>query len=115
MKYTIGIILSILVGSFIGIFGVLVSVFSDGGLTERLITIGVILLIYCIMGAALGLFLPDFSWKWGLIAGIPGVLILGVYMLREYNPYYLIYMALIVYLACFSAWGGSVARTRRER
>jgi hypothetical protein len=115
MKNTIGIILSILAGCFIGLFGVLVSVFADSGLTEQLITISIILLIYAVLGGVWGLLLPNYSWRWGLLIGAPGVLFLGVYMLREYKHYYWVYMTLIICFACFSAWGSSSIRNRMKK
>ena len=112
MKKAIGIILSILVGGFLGFFGVFASVFADGGLTERLIAIGVILLIYGVLGLVWGFLLPNFSWKWGLLIGAPGVLFLGVYLLSEFNLFYLLYMALILCLTSLGGWGGSVIKNR---
>jgi hypothetical protein len=61
VKHAIGINLAFLAGSLIGFFGVFVSVFADGGLTERLITIGVILLIYSVLSGVWGFLLPDFT------------------------------------------------------
>jgi len=114
VKHIIGIILALLAGGLIGFFGVFVSVFADGALKERLITIAVILLIYYFISEIWGYLLPDYSWKWGLFIGVPGVLFLGFYMLREFNAYYLLYMALIISTACSGAWGGSSFRNRRK-
>ena len=115
MKKIIGIVLSILVGGFLGFFGVFVSVFADGGLTERLVTIAVILLIYGALGFAWGFLLPNFLWKWGLLIGASGVLLLGVYLFSEFNLFYLLYMALIIILASFGAWGGSAIKNRKRK
>lgn len=107
MKYRLGIVLAIIIGGLIGFFGVLVSVFADGGQQERLITVGIILLIYFVISAALGYLLPDYSWKWGIFLGMPGVVFLIVYALREFNIYYLIYMLLIIDISCLGAWLGT--------
>ena len=115
MKFNTGILLSIRAGILIGFFGVIVSVFADGPLVERLVTIVVILLIYYVLGGGWGLVLPGYSWKWGLLLGAPGVLFLGVFMIREFNAYYFIYMVLIVTMACFGAWAGSAVRNRRKK
>lgn len=112
MKNVIGIILSILVGGLLGFFGVFVSVFADGGLTERLITIGIILLIYIVLGAVWGFLLPALSWKWGFLIGALGVLSLGIYLLSEFNFFYLLYMVLIFCLASLGALGGSAIKNR---
>jgi len=114
MKYTIGSIISIIIGGFIGFFGVMVSVFADSDLLEQLITIAIILLIYLLVSGVWGLLLPKYSWKWGLIFAALGVLFLGFYMLNEFNPYYFIYMVLIIGFACLGAWGGSsITRSRK--
>lgn len=115
MKNAIGIVLSILVGGLLGFFGVFVSVFADSGLTERLITIGIILLIYLLLGAVWGFLLPNLPWKWGLLIGTPGVLFLGFYLLSEFNLFYLLYIALIICLACLGAWGGSAIKNRKRK
>ncbi len=115
MKNIIGIVLSILTGIFLGFYGALNSVFSDGELNERLVFIGILLVIYGILGAVWGFFIPKFTWKWGLFLGGPGVLILLLFTLLEFNPYFLIYMALIFLLACGGAWGGSALRKRVKK
>lgn len=114
MKNIIGIIISLIAGSLIGLFGVIVSVFVDGGMTERLVTIGIILLIYGVLGGVWGFLLPSYSWKWGLLMGAPGVLLLGVYMLSENIVYYLVYMVFILFFACFGAWGGTSVKKRKK-
>ncbi|MDP3388315.1 MAG: hypothetical protein Q8S24_13840 [Eubacteriales bacterium] len=105
-NYSLGKVLAVVLGSLLGFFGVLVSVFADGGQQERLITVGIILLIYFVIGAAFGYLLPDYSWKWGIFLGLPGVAFLVVYALREFNINYLIYMLLIIDIACLGAWLG---------
>jgi hypothetical protein len=112
VKNIIGIVLSIVTGIFLGFFGALNSVFSDGELNERLVFIGIILVIYGILGAVWGFLIPRFSWKWGLFLGSPGVLILLLFTLFEFNPYFLIYIALNLLLACGGAWGGNSLRKR---
>jgi len=112
IKNIIGIKLSFIVGSIIGFFGVFASVFTDGGLTERLIVISVILLIYSILSSIFGYSLPKYSWKWGLFITVPGVLLLSVFLIRERNLYHVIYMILIICFACLGAWLGSFLRKR---
>ena len=115
MKHIIGINLALIAGGLLGFFGVFVSVFADGPLVERLVTIFVILLIYYVLGGVWGLVLPGYSWKWGILLGAPGVLILGIYMIREFNAYYFIYMILIICTTCFGSWAGSYVRNRRKK
>ena len=115
MKNIIIVILVILLGGLIGFFGVLVSVFADSSLTEQLITIGVILLIYGVLGGLYSLLLPKYSWQWGLLLSFPGILLLGLYMLSEFNPYYFIYMILILSFSCFSAYSVNSFRKRKKK
>lgn len=112
MKHIIGIVLSILIGSFVGFFGVIVSVFADSGKAEQLITIGVILLAYFLLGAIFGFFIPQISWKWGLFLGAPAIVFLIIFMLSEFNPYFLLYAVLIIGLSCLGAWSGSSFKNR---
>ncbi|MHB1485727.1 MAG: DUF6954 family protein [Saccharofermentanales bacterium] len=112
MKRTIGIVLSILVGSFVGFFGVIVSVFADSGISEQLITIGVILLVYFLISAIFGFFVPQISWKWGLFIGAPAIVFLVIFMFTEFNLYFLLYMIFIVGISCLGALSGGSIKNR---
>lgn len=114
MKNIIGILLAIFTGITLGFFGVFASVFADGGISERLIVIGIVLLIYAVLGALWGAALPIYSWQWGLFLGLPGVFLLAIFMLREFNPYYFIYIILIITVSCLSAYGGNVIKSRKK-
>jgi lysylphosphatidylglycerol synthetase-like protein (DUF2156 family) len=115
MKQALGLILAIAAGCFIGFFGVLVSVFADGGLQERLITIGFILLIYAFLGCAWSLALPGKFWRWVLALSLPGMVFLLVYLQKEFNPLYLVYMILILGCTVLGAFLGQRIRKRRSR
>jgi len=115
MKKGLGILLAIVMGGLLGFFGVFVSVFSDGGLSERLITISIILLIYSILSAVWGFLIPGFSWLWGLFLGTPGAVLLILYFKTESNPYYLVYIILIFGLSCLSAKGGSYIKISKGK
>lgn len=109
MKNIVSIIFAVAIGGVIGFFGVLVSVFADSGLFERIVTMSIILLVYSILSAVWGFLIPGFSWKWGLFLGTPGVLLLMLYFIREHNSYFLIYIILILGLSCLSAkWGSYI-------
>ena len=115
VKNIFGLLLALVAGSLLGFFGVFVSVFADGGLEERLLTIAVILLIYSFLSLLWGLLLPRYSWLWGLCLGFPGALILALYMLKEFNPYYFIYIILIIGLSSLCAYYGSKLRKRKSK
>jgi len=109
-RKTILIILSVIIGIIIGYFGVLVSVFADGAIKERIITIGIILLIYMILSFLLGLIYPEFSWKWGILLGLPGVLFLAVYSIKEFDFLYLLYIFLILCLSAVGSYFGGIIK-----
>jgi hypothetical protein len=111
MKYIPGNLLALILGAFIGFFGVFNSVFSDSsGLKSKLIIILVILLIYSILSALLGYFFPKSSWMSGFYLSLSGMIFLLLYMLREYNPFYFLYIILLVTLSCLSSYWGSRVR-----
>lgn len=105
MKKILGQILGVIIGLLLGFFGVLVSVFADGPLDERMITILVILLIYGILGLIWGWLIPTMSWRWGLYLGTPGSIILLMYSFDETTraPYYIVYIGLILIITCLCA------------
>lgn len=113
MKY-LSMALALVAGSILGFFGVLVSVFADGSFPERIGTIGLILLVYAVLSALWAYFQPKYSWSWGLIVGLPGIMILGLYILSQFNPYCLLYMVTIMAIACLGALGGSSLSNRRK-
>ena len=115
MKNNLGMILSIALGILIGFFGVFNSVFSDGSLNERLVVIGMILSVYAILSALWGYIFLKYSWQWGLIISIPGALFLFIYTLIESNPYYFLYIILLISLSCWGAYAGDAIRKRRGK
>ncbi|SHI73456.1 DUF6954 family protein [Parasporobacterium paucivorans] len=108
------LVLTIIIGILLGFFGVFVSVFADGGTRERTITIAVILFIYWLLGCVLGLIFPEYSWKWGIALGGPGFIILVLYMIKEFNPLYLLYLIGIAVFSIGSTWGCSYYRNRTK-
>lgn len=115
MKKVLGIISGLILGGLLAFFGVLVSVFSDGSINERLVTIAVVLVIYGIIGAVFGYIVPQISWKWGLILGLPGVIILLLYSFKETNLflYSIVYMVLIMIFPGLGSY--SAARIKRRK
>lgn len=117
MKKTAGIIIAVLWGLLLGFFGVFSSVFTDGGLVERLIMIAVILLIYFISAGILAYFSSFSTWKWSFVISAPGMLILIIYSFSEppMLVYFLIYIVLI-HAFCMAGHKAarSLKRTRRS-
>ena len=123
MKSLIGILLAIVIGLILGFFGVLNSVFSDGVLSERIIFIAIILVIYCVLSALWGYFLPKYSWQWGLFFSFPGAFFLAVFFLLGslnasafdyYSSLVIVYLILLTSLSCLAAYGGSLIRIRMK-
>jgi peptidoglycan/LPS O-acetylase OafA/YrhL len=113
VKIALGTMLALVVGTLVGFFGVLVSVFSDSsGEEEALVTIGVVLVVYAFLGALWGFLLPQRRWVWGLFLGAPGAVALLGFMLAEGSPsrYLMLFTVLLLAAACGGAWGGSTLR-----
>lgn len=115
MKYVISMILVVVVGTIIGFFGVINSVFSDGGIAERIGTVVVIVGIYAILSGLLGFFMPKYSWLMGLLLCMPGVLMLILYMRSEFNVFYLVYIAVLLATSCLVSYGCGKIGERRTR
>ncbi len=98
MKNTIGILVSLVLGGIVGFFGVFVSVFSDGDIGERLATIGIVLLIYLLLGGAFGLIWPGLKWIQGLMLALPGAVLLLYYTIKEFNILHIPYILIILIL-----------------
>jgi hypothetical protein len=115
MRDIIGIAAVVLAGVIIGYFGVLGSISTAVEPNQRINMFGGISLLYFFVGAVLGLLLPRYSWKWGLFLSAPGALLLGFFLLKEFNSYFLLYMVSIIFFACIGAWDGKILRNRRKK
>jgi hypothetical protein len=114
MKNIIGMLLAIITGISLGFYGVYASVFTDAGTHERLNTISIILLIYIILSTLWGYLLTGYSWEWGFLLSLPGALFLVSYMLHDFNPYYLLYLILIIAFSSISSYVGTIFRSRKK-
>ncbi len=115
LKYKIGAVAALAAGVPAGFFGVLLSLFAGGPPLRRLMTVGIVLLIYFVLGCAAGYFLPAFSWRWGLFIGAPGGLILLMYLARGFRIFHMLYMLLIFLSACLGALAGRADKQREKR
>ncbi len=113
MKGIIGLVLAILTGVIIGFFGAFNSIFSDGGMGERLMTMAIVLFVYGALGFIWGIFSPTHGWKWGLILGAPGALFVGMFLLNEWQPFMVLYIILLLLVPWAGAWSGSQLRKTR--
>src|SRR5215210_6441461 len=104
MRTLVGKLARILATTALGVvlaFFVAVSAFADGEQGERLITIGIILAAYAVIGLGLGV---RASPRYGLGLALPGLLALAFYAATgEARWWYLIYAALCVALAAGGA------------
>lgn len=113
MGKILAMVTAVVAGILLGFFGVFNSVFSDGGTFERLITIAIVLIIYAGLGGLWGFFSPQSPWRWVLALALPGIVFLAVYILREYNPFYVVYMVLILCFSSLGVYGGHALRRQR--
>lgn len=112
-KKLISIIIVAIIGIVLGFFGVIVSVFSDGSTYEKAITIGIVLIIYAIFSLILGLVKPIKTWIYMLALSLPGVLMLIVYSIKEFNVLYIIYIILILIISYFGTKTGKSFRRKK--
>lgn len=114
MRFWTEIILELIVGCLLG-FLVLASVYFDIAFVIRLIAISVISVLYGIISALFGYFMPNYDWKSKLVFLAPGAIILFFYMLsqlsRFFNPFYMIY---ILSILCFTFFGALIGDIRRQ-
>jgi len=110
----IGIIITVVLGLLLGFFGVFVSVFSDGLIYERLITILIVLIIYGILSIVLGFLKPNKTWLYMLCLSLPGALLLLLYMTREFNIFYLLYAVLILLVSYFGTKSGKSFKIKKK-
>lgn len=114
MRTFIAFMLAIILGSIIGFYGVIVSVFADGPLNERIITIGIVLLFYIMVSFIFGYIFPELGWKLGIIFGFPGALFLAFCTVHETSSLYFLYILLIILVACLFTGAGSNMKTRKD-
>lgn len=110
----LGSLITLVAGALIGFFGVFVSVFSDGLIYERLVTILIVLIIYGIVGIVLGFLKPMYTWLYMLSLSVPGVIILALYSAREFNILYVAYMALILVFSFFGTKTGKSMKRKKK-
>ena len=114
MRTFTAFMLAVILGSIIGLYGVIVSVFADGPLDERIITISTIILVYIVVSFFFGYLFPELGWRLGILFGFPGALFLAFYTVNETNPLYFLYILLIILVACLFTGVGSNMKTRKD-
>lgn len=102
----IGALITAGIGFILGFFGVMVSVFSDGTTYERLVTALVVLIIYAVLSLVLGFAKSRQPMLYALSLSLPGILLLLFYLFKEFNIFYIIYMALILSVVYFGVQSG---------
>lgn len=105
---------ALIIGLLLGIFGVFMSIFTDGTMYERIVTILVVLIIYGVAGIILGIWKPEkalLSMPW---LSLPGVIVLLFYMYREFNILYIVYMLLILAVVYFGLKTGKSFKRNKK-
>ncbi len=112
-KNAIPHIITLVLGLLLGFFGVFLSVFSDGSIYERMITILIILVIYGILGIVIGIWKPIKTFVFLPGLSMPGVLLLVFYLYKDgLNAFYIPYIILIV---AFSYLGLKTGRSFKKK
>lgn len=113
-KKTTSIIVTIVIGIVLGLFGVMVSVFSDGSTYERIITILIILIIYGVLSLIIGFIKPVKPWAHMLSLSLPGVILLIFYTIKEFNILYIVYIVLILLITYFGTRSGKSFKKKKN-
>ncbi|HBC32632.1 MAG TPA: hypothetical protein DC024_15465 [Clostridiales bacterium] len=112
-KKLISIIVTLVIGIVLGFFGVMVSVFSDGGTYERILTILIILIIYGVLSLIIGFIRPVKPWGHMLALSLPGVVMLIFYTIKEFNILYIVYIVLIILFTFFGTKSGKSLKRKK--
>lgn len=113
-KSIISYIVVLIIGALVGFFGVFNSVFSDGSMYERTVTILVILIIYALSGIVVGFIKPIKPMLYLPCLTITGLVLLLFYMYKEFNALYLIYFVLILLVSYLGLKTGSSFMKRKK-
>ncbi|MFA9423976.1 MAG: hypothetical protein ACERLG_10390 [Sedimentibacter sp.] len=111
----IGSLITFVIGLFVAFFGVMVSVFTDGLIYDRIVTILIVLIIYGIISIVLGFMKPKNSWLYMLSLCMPGIILLSIYMAKEFNILYLLYIMLIFLVSFFGVRSGKSFKIKKKK
>lgn len=113
-KSKISYIVVFIIGTLLGFFGLFNSVFSDGSMYERAVTILVILITYAISGIVIGFIKPIKSMLYLPWLTVTGLVLLLFYMYKEFNVLQLVYFILILVISYFGLKTGSSFMHRKK-
>jgi integral membrane sensor domain MASE1 len=91
-------VVALIFGAIITVYGVFLSVFADGNLTERLILIGAVLLILFVLSLFFTYIQPQKALLNSAFLGSGGIIVLLIY---RQNIYYFLY-SLMILLVCLA-------------
>jgi hypothetical protein len=107
-------VLAVVVGVLWGFFVAFNVVFSDVFvLGEMVVAVAVVLGAYAIPGAILGLFEPEYGWRWALWLAPPGVLLV-LWQLGDAPQRWPYHLAVIVAIVAGSALPASASGSLRR-
>lgn len=109
-------VLVTIVGLLIAVFGVFMSVFTDGSSYERIVTVLIVLIVYGILGIAVGIWKPVKTYLFLPWLTLPGVLVLIFYMSNEgFNAFFVPYIILIITVSFFGLYTGRSLRQKNKK
>lgn len=112
-KYT-AYVVALIAGLLLGFFGVFLSVFSDGTRYERLITVLIVLILYGVIGIAIGVWKPEKAFVYLPFLSLPAILILLLYSFGgEFKPIYIPYMLLVLLFPYFGLKTGKSFKRKK--
>ena len=110
----VGSLITIFIGLLLGFFGVYVSVFSDGLVYERAITILIVLIIYGVLSVIIGFVKSKKNWLYMLSLSLPGIILLLIYTAKDFNILYLLYTVLIFLVSYYGARSGKSLKIKKK-
>lgn len=105
-KHGLPLVSSLLIGCFIGYFGVYSSITGEVSDFERLVVILVILGLYLLLSLLLGLFFAKTSWRIGIAISLPAIVLL---LMNEPDGPMFLYIGLLCILSVVGSLLGGIA------
>jgi hypothetical protein len=111
------VVLAIVIGIFPAFFLVFNAIFSDSGdISEHFVILALVFVVYGVLGAAFGLAWPRLSYSWGAWLGIPALVLVAWYSIKEsgLGPERLLLHAAYLVVAIGAGCLGGYAGARRR-
>jgi hypothetical protein len=93
LKKTVSVFMALIVGVILALYGVFLSVFADGNINERLMLIGIVLLIFFVISYVLTKFNPHQAVLNVILMASPSIAVL---IFQDFSGYIILYISSII-------------------